>query len=83
MTSFKIFAALAVLSVTVATPAFSRTFQETRHDRVWPGFDRAGVTDTSWCLHNYGEGELDCSFASQSQCAATASGGLGECELGR
>ena len=83
MTSFKIFAALAVLSVSVATPAFSRTLQEARHDRVWSEADRAGVVDTSWCLHNYAQDEVDCSFASQGQCAATASGGLGECEMGR
>jgi hypothetical protein len=83
MTSFKMFAALAVLSVTAATPAFSRTLQEARYDHAWSGADRAGVSGTSWCLHNYAQDEVDCSFASQDQCAATASGGLGECEMGR
>lgn len=80
MTSFKIFVALAALSVTAATPAFSRTLQEARYHHAWSGADRA---EASWCLHSYGQGEVDCSFASQSQCAATASGGLGECEMGQ
>jgi hypothetical protein len=83
MTSFKIFAALAVLSVTAATPVFARTFQRVHHDYARSGADRAGVTGISWCLHNYPQDEVDCSFASQSQCDATASGGLGECEMGR
>ncbi len=83
MTSFKMFAALAVLSVTVATPAFSRTLQEARYNHAWSRADGAGVSGTSWCLHNYAQEEVDCSYTSQSQCAATASGGLGECEMGQ
>jgi hypothetical protein len=83
MTSFKIFAALAVLSVTAAAPAFSRTLQDVRHDYAWSGANRAGMTGVSWCLHNYSQDEVDCSYASQSQCAASASGGLGECEMSR
>lgn len=35
------------------------------------------TNDYSWCLQY--EGATDCSFSSRSQCAATASGGLGEC----
>jgi hypothetical protein len=83
MTSFKIFAALAVLSATAATPAFSRTLQGVRHNYAWSGTHRAGGTGSSWCLHNYSSDEIDCSYADQSQCAATASGGLGECEMKR
>ena len=33
----------------------------------------------SWCLHDYANDYVDCSFSNRSQCAATASGGLGEC----
>jgi hypothetical protein len=32
-----------------------------------------------WCLHDYADDEVDCSYANRSQCAATAAGGLGEC----
>jgi hypothetical protein len=83
MTSFKILAALAVLSATTATPAFARTFQGVGHDYVWSATDRAAAAGPTWCLHNYSQDEVDCSYASHSQCAASASGGLGECEMGR
>jgi hypothetical protein len=33
----------------------------------------------SWCLHDYPDDEVDCSYSNRSQCAATAAGGLGEC----
>jgi hypothetical protein len=33
----------------------------------------------SWCLHDYVDDEVDCSYANRRQCAATAAGGLGEC----
>jgi hypothetical protein len=82
MTSFRIFAALAVLLATAAKPTFSRTSPGV-HERVWSTTYRAGVTVNSWCLHNYSSDEIDCSYATQNQCAATASGGLGECEMNR
>ena len=39
----------------------------------------ARTTSYSWCLQNDGEGTNDCGFNSRAQCAASASGGLGEC----
>jgi hypothetical protein len=83
MTSLKIFAALAVLSATALTPAFSRTLQGVRQNYASSRTDRAGVTNNSWCLHDYTSDELDCSYAGHTQCAATALGGLGECEMSR
>jgi hypothetical protein len=35
----------------------------------------------SWCLHDYVNDIVDCSYSNRSQCAATASGGLGECSM--
>ena len=37
----------------------------------------------SWCLHDYVNDNIDCSYSNRSQCAATASGGLGECSMNR
>jgi hypothetical protein len=37
----------------------------------------------SWCLHDYVNDNVDCSYSNRSQCAATASGGLGECSTNR
>jgi hypothetical protein len=82
MTSFKILAALALLSATASTPVFSGTLERrARHNYVSSGVKRAGVASHSWCLHNYSADEIDCSYVGRSQCAATAAGGLGQCEL--
>jgi hypothetical protein len=84
MTSFKILAALALLSATASTPVFSRTLQgQSRHDFASSRVNRAGVASHSWCLHNYSADEVDCSYVTRSQCAETAAGGLGECERNR
>jgi hypothetical protein len=81
MTSFKIFAALALLSATASTPVFSRTLhRQARHNYVSSGVNRAGVAGHSWCLHDYSADGIDCSYADRSQCAETAAGGLGQCE---
>jgi hypothetical protein len=40
-------------------------------------------TGRSWCLHDYVNDIVDCSYSNRSQCAATASGGLGECSMNR
>jgi hypothetical protein len=37
----------------------------------------------SWCLHDYVNDEIDCSYSNRGQCVATASGGLGECSMNR
>jgi hypothetical protein len=77
MTSFKTLAALALLSAAASTPVFSRTLErQARHNYV-----SSGVASHSWCLHNYSADEIDCSYVDRSQCAATAAGGLGQCEL--
>jgi hypothetical protein len=34
-------------------------------------------TGGSWCLHDYVNDNVDCSYSNRSQCAATASGGPG------
>jgi hypothetical protein len=78
MTTFKILAALALLSATASAPVFSRTLQrQAHHNYVSSG----GVGGHSWCLHDYSANEIDCSYVDRSQCAATAAGGLGQCEL--
>jgi hypothetical protein len=81
MTSFKILAALALLSATASTPVFSTTLQRQARHYVLSGAKRAGVASHSWCLHNYSADETDCSYVDRSQCAETAAGGLGQCEL--
>ena len=40
---------------------------------------RATIWRSAWCLHDYDDDSINCSFSSRNQCAATASGGLGEC----
>ena len=44
-------------------------------------FSRARISNHSWCLHNYSDDYIDCSYSGRSQCAATASGGLGGCSV--
>jgi hypothetical protein len=60
MTSFKILAALALLSTTAATPALSRTSQGLRQDYVRSGTDRAEPAGRTWCLHSFSQDEIDC-----------------------
>jgi hypothetical protein len=74
MTSFKTLAALA--SAAASTPVFSRTLERQARHNV-----SSGVASHSWCLHNYSADEIDCSYVDRTQCAATAAGGLGQCEL--
>ena len=82
MTSSKILAALALFSATASAPVFSRTLhRQARYNYVSSRVNRAGVANHSWCLQNYSADEIDCSYADRSQCAETAGGGLGQCEL--
>ena len=82
MTTFKILAALALLSATASAPVFSRTLQrQAPHNYVSSGARQAAIARHSWCLHDYSADEIDCSYVDRSQCAATAAGGLGQCEL--
>ena len=77
MTSFKTVAALALLSAAASTPVFSRALEnQARHNYV-----SSGVPSRSWCLHSFSADEIDCSCVDRSQCAETAAGGLGQCEL--
>ena len=82
MTLFRVLVAAALISVTTGTAVFARTpHEQPRYEQSLPSLDRAGGAGGSWCLHNYANDEIDCSFASHSQCAATASGGLGDCSM--
>jgi hypothetical protein len=82
MTLFKVLAAAAVLSVTTGATAFARAPHEhIRHEQMLPGFNLDKNAGGPWCLHDYADDDIDCSYASRSQCAATASGGLGECSM--
>jgi hypothetical protein len=72
----------ALFSATASAPVFSATLhRQARHNYVSSRVNRAGVASHSWCLHNYSADEIDCSYADRSQCAETAAGGLGQCEL--
>jgi hypothetical protein len=82
MTLFKVLAAAAILSMTTGATAFARApYEQIRHEQMVPrlNLDRNAVG--SWCLHDYADDDTDCSYSSRSQCAATASGGLGECSM--
>lgn len=82
MTLFKVFAAAAILSMTTGATAFARTPHEhIRHEQMLPRLDLDRNAGGSWCLHNYVDDYTDCSYSSHSQCAGSASGGLGECSM--
>jgi hypothetical protein len=81
MTWCKIVATLVMLSATAATPASSKTLLRPLHDDLRLRTDRAAATGRTWCFHNFSQDELDCSYIDESQCAATASGALGECDI--
>jgi hypothetical protein len=77
---------LVVAALLSATPgpmqfatASGTSQKQPRHEQILPGFDRATGAGRSWCLHDYVNDEIDCSYSSRSECAATASGGLGQC----
>jgi Protein of unknown function (DUF3551) len=81
MTLFKVLAAAAILSVTTGA-AFARApYEQIRHEQMVPRLHLDRTTVGSWCLHDYADDDIDCSYSSRSQCAATASGGLGECSM--
>jgi hypothetical protein len=81
MTLFKVLAAAAILSVTTGAVFARAPYEQIRHEQMVPRvhLDRNAVG--SWCLHDYADDDIDCSYSSRSQCAATASGGLGECSM--
>ena len=82
MTLFKVLAAATVLLVTTGATAFARTpYEHTRHEQMLPRLNLDRTAGGSWCLHDYANDNTDCSYYSRSQCAATASGGLGECSM--
>lgn len=81
MTLSKVLAAAAILSVTTGA-AFARApYEQIRHEQMVPRVHLDRTTVGSWCLHDYADDDIDCSYSSRSQCAATASGGLGECSM--
>jgi hypothetical protein len=82
MTSSKILVAATLLSVMAGTTVSARTsYRQHSYEHMLPRFDRVAGPLGSWCLHNYADDNVDCSYSSRSQCAATASGGLGECSM--
>jgi hypothetical protein len=82
MSLFRIIVAAALLTATSGTVAFARSsYEQPRLGQVLSRFDRGGSAGRPWCLHDYVNDEVDCSYSSHSQCAATASGGLGECSM--
>lgn len=81
MTLFRVLAAAAVLSVTGAMALAKTPYEHIRHEQMVarPNLDRN--TGGPVCLHDYADDYTDCSYASHSQCEATAAGGLGECSM--
>jgi hypothetical protein len=84
MTGYKSFVAAMFIVLMAGSPVLARADQ--RQPRPEHGISRhflsSGQSDVergSWCLHNYPSESVDCSFANQSECTHTASGGLGEC----
>jgi hypothetical protein len=87
MTLFRILAAAAILSVTTGATAFARTPHEQirqeqiRQEQIVPRLNLDRNAGGRVCLHDYDDDYTDCSYSSRSQCAGTASGGLGECSM--
>jgi hypothetical protein len=73
MNQFKLFAALALLSATASTPAFSETLRrQACHNHVSSRGKRTGAANQSWCLHNCSADEINCSYVDRSQCRLRA-----------
>jgi Protein of unknown function (DUF3551) len=75
----------ALLSATTGPIQFARASgasqRQPRHEQILPRFDRAAGAGHSWCLHDYADDAINCAYSSRSECAATASGGLGQCSV--
>jgi hypothetical protein len=72
MNLFMLFAALALLSATASTPAFSETLRrQACHNHVSSRGKRTGAANQSWCIHNYSADEIDCSFGRNSAMSKT------------
>jgi hypothetical protein len=82
MILFRILVAAALLLAMTGTTVFAKTsYKQPRYEQMLPRFRGSGSAGRPWCLHDYVNNEVDCSYSSRSQCAATASGGLGECSM--
>lgn len=82
MTLFRVLVAAAILSVISGATAFARTpYEPIRHEQMLPRVDLDRNDSGPVCLHDYADDYTDCSYASHSQCEATAAGGLGECSI--
>jgi len=74
-----------LVSVAFSTPIFAQDGWRLPYQdyglsrRALAAQARAHTNTYSWCLQNYMEDALECSFNSRAQCEATASGGLGQC----
>jgi hypothetical protein len=71
-----LFIAMLIL-VTASAPVFAQEHRASKQSP--PSIHRVDLKPGSWCLHDYENDSVNCSFATRNQCAATASGGLGEC----
>jgi hypothetical protein len=77
MSERKDFFIAMLIFVTASAPVFA---QENRVSKQSPhSIHRVDLKPGSWCLHAYQDDSINCSFVTRNQCAATASGGLGEC----
>ncbi len=84
MSGPRVFVAAALLSLSADMSAFAKTSERYAHpERASSGIIQVQMASHSWCLHSYVDDEVDCSYASRSQCVETAIGGLGECSLKR
>jgi Protein of unknown function (DUF3551) len=87
MRSYQIRIVATIVSVAFSAPVFAQDGWRLPYQDQ--GFSRrallAQARDNAntypWCLQNYMENALECSYNSRAQCEATASGGLGQCTL--
>ena len=73
MTSHRILVTAALLALTASTASFARPFNgPVRQVHLSLGIDRN--FGHSWCLRDYSNDEIDCSYATRAQCFVTAAG---------
>lgn len=85
MSAIRILATAALLATTAGLPVSANASEGGVRGAYTStaAFSRVSMPSHSWCLHDFGDNSIDCSYSSRLQCAATAAGGLGECSLNR
>lgn len=85
MTLVRVLVVAALSSATTGTmqsaAASGASQRQPRQAQILPRSDRATGAGHAWCLHDYADDEINCSYSSRNECAATASGGLGQCSV--